>query len=73
MEKVDIPRVLKDLQKKGFVVPGLDKKGKAVIPKMPAMVKCPTCGEPIPVFVQVQNLTFAVSYPIKKELVRGGR
>jgi len=73
MEKVDIPRVLKDLQKKGYVVPGMGRDGKATIPAMPAMVTCPTCGEPIPVFVQVQNLTFAVSYPVKKENVRGGR
>lgn len=73
MAKVDIPKVLKDLQKKGYTIPGMDGKGKATIPKMPALVTCPTCGEPIPVFVQVRNLTFAVSYPIKKELVGRNR
>lgn len=69
MGKTDIPRTLRDLQKKGFVIPGIDKKGKATIPAMPAKVECPTCGERIPIFVQIQNLTFAVSYPIRKELV----
>jgi len=68
MSKSNIPRTLKDLAKKGYVVPGIDGKGKATIPKMPAMVECPTCGEKIPIFVQVSNLTFAVSYPVKKEL-----
>ena len=70
MAKSDLPRTLRDLQKKGFVVPGLDGKGKATIPAMPAMCECPTCGERIPIFVQVQNLTFAVSYPMKKEDVK---
>lgn len=69
MARDSLPRTLKDLQKKGFVVPGLDGKGKATIPAMPATVECPGCGERIPIFVQVQNLTFAVSYPVKKELV----
>lgn len=72
MDKFNIPHTLKDLQKKGFVIPGIDSKGKATIPKMPAMCECPTCGERIPIFVQVRNLTFAVSYPIRKELARGG-
>ncbi|MBA7571551.1 hypothetical protein ES708_13316 [subsurface metagenome] len=67
MSKSDIPKTLRDLRKKGFEVPGLDKKGMATIPAMPAMVRCPTCDEKIPIFVQVQNLTFAVSYPKRKE------
>lgn len=68
MGKDDLKMTLKDLQKKGFVVPGIGRDGKAAIPAMPAMCTCPTCGEKIPIFVQVQNLTFAVSYPIPKEL-----
>lgn len=69
MDRTVIPKTLADLRKKGFVVPGIDGKGKATIPAMPAMCECPTCGERIPIFVQVQNLTFAVSYPIRKEAV----
>lgn len=64
-----LPRTLRDLQKKGYVVPGLDAKGMATIPAMPAMCTCPECGEKIPIFVQVKNLTFAVSFPVKKENV----
>ena len=72
MAKSDIPRTLADLRKKGYVLPGLDGKGKAKIPRIPALVECPTCGEKIPVFVQVRNLTFAVTYPLRKELTKGG-
>jgi len=69
MAKSDIPRTLRDLQKKGYTIPGIDMKAGAKLPVMPAMCECPTCGERIPIIVQVRNLTFAVSYPIRKELV----
>lgn len=73
MGKDDFKMTLKDLQSKGYVLPGIDPKGEAKIPAMPAMVECPACGERTPIFVQVRNLTFAVSYPIRKEHARGGR
>lgn len=73
MDKSDYPRVLKDIQKKGYVMPGLDGGGKATIPMMPAVVECPHCGERVPISVQVRNLTFAVTYPVRKENLGGNR